>query len=231
MFSHSFLKPLSAFLLCSTMLLPQLASAEGIVLGGTRLVYPMDAKQVTLSVRNSSKENSYLVQSWAENSQGVKSTDFIITPPLYVSNAGDQNMLRVIFSGSSLPMDRETLYYFNAKAIPSVDKSKLEGKNTLLLAAVTRIKLFVRPKGLDVQVEKAPSMLTFKRNGNTVQISNPSPYHVTLVQIALDGRKVENTMVAPFGTEALASPGTPRTITYSTINDYGAVSEQQRHSL
>jgi P pilus assembly chaperone PapD len=74
-------------------------------------------------------------------------------------------------------------------------------------------------------------MLTFKRNGNTVQISNPSPYHVTLVQIALDGRKVENTMVAPFGTEALASPGTPRTITYSTINDYGAVSEQQRHSL
>ena len=81
MFSHSFLKPLSAFLLCSTMLLPQLASAEGIVLGGTRLVYPMDAKQVTLSVRNSSKENSYLVQSWAENSQGVKSTDFIITPP------------------------------------------------------------------------------------------------------------------------------------------------------
>lgn len=103
---------------------PQLASAGGIVLGGTRLIYPMDAKQATLSVRNSSQETSYLVQSWTENAQGNKSTDFIITPPLYVSNPGDQNMLRVIFGGPSLPQDRETLYYFNAKAIPSVDKSK-----------------------------------------------------------------------------------------------------------
>lgn len=231
MFLHSYRKPLSALLLCSALILPHLASAGGIVLGGTRVVYPVDVKQVTLSARNSSKEVSYLVQSWVENARGDKSTDFIITPPLYVSNPGDQNMLRVMFSGPTLPQDRETLYYFNAKAILSVDKSKLEGKNMLLLAAVTRIKMFVRPNGLDAPIDKAPSMLTFKRSGNQVQISNSSPYHVTLVQVALDGRKAADTMVAPFSTESLTASGSPRTLTYSTINDYGAVSAQQRQSL
>lgn len=231
MHSNSFQKTLRALILSTVIFFPQMTTAGGIVLGGTRVVYPMDAKQATLSVRNSSQQKSYLVQSWAENAQGNKSTDFIITPPLYVSNPGDQNMLRVMFNGSTLPNDRETLYYFNAKAIPSVDKSKIEGKNTLMLAAVTRIKMFVRPTGLEVPVEKAPSMLAFKRSGNQVQISNPSPYHITMVQVAIDGRKVADTMVAPFSTESLSASGSPRTLTYSTINDYGAVSAQQKQSL
>ncbi|MCW5001471.1 fimbria/pilus periplasmic chaperone [Enterobacter roggenkampii] len=231
MVANSFYKTMHALILSTVIIFPQLATAGGIVLGGTRLIYPMDDKQATLSVRNSSKETSYLVQSWTENAQGNKSTDFIITPPLYVSNPGDQNMLRVIFSGPSLPKDRETLYYFNAKAIPSVDKSKMEGKNTLMLAAVTRIKMFVRPSGLEIPVEKAPSMLTFKRSGNQVQISNPSPYHITMVQVTLDGRKVADTMVAPFSTESLSASGNARTLTYSTINDYGAVSAQQKQNL
>ncbi|MBS6004104.1 MAG: fimbria/pilus periplasmic chaperone [Citrobacter sp.] len=231
MFSHSFRQLLLGTLLSIATLLPHFASASGIVLGGTRLVYPNDAKQTTLSVRNSSEDTSYLVQSWADNARGDKSTDFIVTPPLYVSNPGDQNMLRVMYSGPPLPQDRETLYYFNAKAIPSVDKSQMEGKNMLMLAAITRIKVFVRPKGLSVPVEKAPSMLTFKHSGNKIQVSNPSPYHITLVKIAMDGRRVADLMVSPFSTESLPVSGSPRTLTYSTINDYGAVSAPQRQSL
>ena len=231
MFPYTFRNLISSLILYFLLFFPHLAMAGGIVLGGTRVVYPADAKQVTLSVRNSSKEISYLVQSWAENEKGDKSTHFIITPPLYVSHPGDQNMLRVMFSGPDLPQDRETLYFFNAKAIPSVDKTKLENKNTLLLAAVTRIKMFVRPQGLPVSVEKAPSMLAFTRHGSKVKITNPSPYHVTLVQLKLDGRKVTDTMVAPFSTQFLTGSGTPQTLTYSTINDYGAVSAPQRQSL
>lgn len=36
----------------------------------------------------------------------------------------------------------------NVKAIPSVDKSHIEGKNVLQLAILSRIKLFVRPANL-----------------------------------------------------------------------------------
>ena len=230
MFTHLF-RLLLLGIVCLTSVLSHVASAGGIVLGGTRVVYPVDAKQTTLSVRNSSSDSSYLVQSWVENARGDKSTDFIITPPLYVSNPSDQNMLRMMYSGPTLPQDRETLYYFSAKAIPSVDRSKIEGKNMLMLAAVTRIKVFVRPQGLSVPVEKAPSMLTFKRSGNQVQVSNPSPYYVTLVQVAVDGRQVADTMIGPFSSESLSVTGSPRTMSYSVINDYGAVSEPHYQSL
>jgi len=52
-----------------------------------------------------------------------------------------------------------------------------------------------------------------------------------MVQVALDGRKVADTMVAPFSTESLSASENPRTLTYSTINDYGAVSAQQKQNL
>ncbi|MEW6484582.1 MAG: fimbria/pilus periplasmic chaperone [Pseudomonadota bacterium] len=63
-----------------------------------------------------------------EDAEGKKTTDFIVTPPLYVSGPLNENILRVMYTGEPLPQDKETLYYFNAKAIPSVDKEKMEGK-------------------------------------------------------------------------------------------------------
>ncbi|WP_219558676.1 fimbria/pilus periplasmic chaperone, partial [Klebsiella michiganensis] len=45
------------------------------------------------------------------------------------------------------PQDRETLFWMNVKAIPSMDKSKLSD-NTLQLAIISRIKLYYRPAKL-----------------------------------------------------------------------------------
>ncbi|CAI2537162.1 Chaperone protein fimC precursor [Serratia ficaria] len=64
--------------------------------------------------------------------------------------------------------DRESLYFFSIKAIPSVDKLALEGKNALILAAVTRVKLFVRPAGLRLSPDLAPAELRFKKTRQTV---------------------------------------------------------------
>ncbi|WP_312041424.1 fimbria/pilus periplasmic chaperone [Pantoea eucalypti] len=61
------------------------------------------------------------------------------------------------------------------KAIPSVDKKKMEGKNMLMLAAVTRIKLFLRPAELTPAIEKAPAELKFHRAGGQVRIENTTP--------------------------------------------------------
>lgn len=231
MFHKHLPRVISIALFCVAATFPQIASADGIVLGGTRLIYPVNSKQTTLSVRNSAIDTSYLVQSWIENAQGHKSTDFIVTPPLYVSNPGDQNILRIMYNSATPFQDRETLYYYNAKAIPSVDKSKVDGKNTLLLAAVTRIKLFIRPNDLSIPVDKAPSMLTFSSSGNKIDIKNPSPYHITLVQVTVDGRRIADMMVAPFSSESFSVSGKPRTLTYSTVNDYGAVSGTQKKNL
>ncbi|HDX4250728.1 TPA: fimbria/pilus periplasmic chaperone, partial [Klebsiella oxytoca] len=74
-----------AALASSVMITPFLAFAGGITLDGTRIVYPAGQKQVAVSVRNTSPKSSFMVQSWTEQSDGRKTADFIVTPPLYVS--------------------------------------------------------------------------------------------------------------------------------------------------
>lgn len=202
------------------------------MLGGTRIVYPADQKQITMSVRNTSEQSSFLVQSWVEQLDEKKSQDFVVTPPLYVSGPGNENTLRLMYVGAQAATDRETLYYFNTKAIPSVDKKKMEGKNMLMLAAVTRIKLFLRPAGLTPTVEKAPAALTFHRAGGQVRIDNPTPYYLTLVELKVGGNKLKDIMVSPRSSTMLPLPSSSAgAITYRTINDYGAATPEIRAEL
>lgn len=210
------------------MTTPLTAIADGIALAGTRIIYPAEGKQVTQSIRNTSSKSSYLVQTWVESSDGKKTSDFIVTPPLYVSNPKDENTLRVMYMGKPLPKDRESLYFFNAKSVPSVDKKSLEGKNVLLLAAVTRVKLFVRPEGLKPASKDAPSLLSFSRTQDRMLIKNPSPYYITLVNIKSGSIALKDTMIAPMSEASVTLPrGSGSLINYSTINDHGAISPKK----
>ena len=101
------------------------AHAGGIALGSTRVIYPQGSKQVSLPVINSSENNVFLIQSWVANADGSRSADFIITPPLFVIQPKKENTLRIMYIGPSLPTDRESVFYLNSKAIPSVDKTRL----------------------------------------------------------------------------------------------------------
>ncbi|MDZ7130476.1 fimbria/pilus periplasmic chaperone, partial [Escherichia coli] len=68
-------------------------AAGGIALGATRIIYPADAKQTAVWIRNSHTNERFLVNSWIENSSGVKEKSFIITPPLFVSEPKSENTL------------------------------------------------------------------------------------------------------------------------------------------
>lgn len=201
------------------------ALAEGgISIQGTRIVYPQAAKQHSLSVSNSSAEDSFLVQSWIEDASGHKTSDFIVTPPLYLSGPGNENKLRLMHIGSPLPHDRETLYYFIAKAIPSIDPKKESDKNVLRVAAATKIKLFVRPEGLRVLVKDAPSQLTFRRDDRQLVITNPTPYYVTMTNIKSGPKDIKDIMIPPMDSARIIIPfGTADEIKYNTLNDYGSI--------
>ncbi|EBP2521104.1 fimbria/pilus periplasmic chaperone [Salmonella enterica] len=208
------------------------ALAGGITVGGTRIVYPAEAKQTDISVSNSSTRSSFLVQSWVDDAQGVKVPDFIVTPPLYVSAPGNENILRIMYTGAPLPSDRESLFYFNAKAIPSVDKSQTTNKNVLKFAAITRIKLFVRPQGLSPSVSEAPEHLSFRRQGGHVVISNPTPYYLTLIGLRSGKAVLHDVMVPPRGAAEDPLPaGSAATVTYHTLNDYGATTAERRATI
>jgi fimbrial chaperone protein len=214
--------------LCLLMTAFSVQAAGGIGLGATRVIYPADAKQTSLSITNSDAKERYLVNSWVENNRGEKDKSFIVTPPLFVSEAKSENTLRIIYVGQPLPADRESIFWMNVKAIPSVDKNTVENNNVLQLAILSRIKLFVRPKNLQMQPEEAVKQLRFSRSGGYLTLHNPSPYYVSTVNLKLGGQKLANTMVAPKSSAKVVVPANlSGAVSFQTVNDYGAVTPVQ----
>lgn len=209
----------------SALFMAVTAQAGGIALSGTRIIYPQDSRQIEVSAKNTSDKSSFLVQSWVDDAQGNKVSSFFVTPPLYVSKPGNENKMRLIYNGSALPKDRESLFYFNSKAIPSVNKQETENKNVLVIAATTRIKLFVRPQGLSPAADKAPESLKVTRAGKSITLSNPTPYFITIGEMKVGGALVkEALMVPPKGSITTNVANAAGAISIRTINDYGAYS-------
>lgn len=195
------------------------AAAAGVALGATRVIYPQDAKQASINVTNSDPHDAFLVQSWVSDDKGNKVAAFIVTPPLFVLKPGKVNILRMIYNGPALPEDKESVFYLNNKAIPSLDK-KTQAGNSLQIATQSVIKLFVRPAHLTVKPAEAAAMLRCQAEGENLIVSNPSPYFVTLVNFTIAGKKQPNMMVPPKGTQTIKATGS---VSYQTLNDYGAV--------
>lgn len=218
--------PLPFIFLVIAAITPQLAQAEGgLSIQGTRIIYPQGARQVSVSLTNSSSTDSYLVQSRIEDAQGNKTTDFIVTPPLYLSGPKNENVVRVMYMGGALPTDRESLYYFVEKAIPSLDKTKIQEGNVLLLATANRIKLFVRPQGLTQDINTAAQDLQFTQSGQLLHISNPSPYYVTLTDIQYGIHNLDTLMIAPKSQLSQTVPEkSVNRVSYHAINDFGGTS-------
>lgn len=201
------------------------AWASGISLGATRVVYTTGSKQVSLSVNNGNREAAFMLQTWVENEQGKNSNEFIITPPLFMIKPGQENVLRIMHAGKLMPADRESVYWINVKAIPPKPKDG-QGKNTLQLAVLNKIKLFYRPSDLQMTPEKAFNSLQVKKRKASVSIENPSPYHITMVNIKIDGKSVDSVMVKPFSSVDISTNGRGMvsSFSYQVINDYGALS-------
>ena len=211
-----------------TALLPSAASAAGgVSLGATRVIYDQSDKQTSLAIVNTDQKSRYLVQSWVEDKNEKKTSDFIITPPLFVIDKNSENTIRIIKVNDSLPKDRESVYWLNVKAIPEVSKESVDGKNVLQLAILTRIKIFVRPTKLTMASSQAPGKLTYSVQGNKITIKNPTPYFVNMVNITVGGKSIDAIMASPMSnTTATIPAGTSGVVKFSAISDFGAVSAQ-----
>ena len=197
-----------------------------------RIIYPADAKQTAVWIRNSHTNERFLVNSWIENSSGVKEKSFIITPPLFVSEPKSENTLRIIYTGPPLAADRESLFWMNVKTIPSVDKNALNGRNVLQLAILSRMKLFLRPIQLQELPAEAPDTLKFSRSGNYINVHNPSPFYVTLVNLQVGSQKLGNAMAAPRVNSQIPLPsGVQGKLKFQTVNDYGSVTPVREVNL
>ncbi len=215
-----------------------------VVLGGTRLIYPGGEREVTLTLSNKGTAPA-LVQSWmddgaSDSTPETSSAPFLIMPPLTRIEGQTSQTLRILFNGSALPEDRETLFWLNVLEVPPVSE-KSKNKNNLLLAIQNRIKVFYRPTKLGMPLHEAAQHLkwhVFSKGGRiTLRCHNASGLYISFadVQVQQAGSVFANTdgthMVAPGGQVLfeLSPQATPAPdikedgVRFHYINDYGAL--------
>lgn len=229
---------------CLLWLVNSLACA-GVVIGGTRIIYPADQAEVQIPLKNKDKSSRYLVQSWVSEVADDSKAPFIITPPIYKLEEERKTLLHVVFTGEShqLPQDRESLFIVNVKSVSAIPEA-LRNKNTLQLALKTRIKLFWRPTGLtDDAANRAWEKLQFRRQGERVVVKNPTPFYVTFGQLKYAGKDIPppdaketpsalSMMIAPFSEQLFSLPAGRRgDISWTAINDYGAETSTRQQPL
>ncbi len=214
-----------------------------VTIGATRVVYPLDQREVTVKLNNDSSHPA-LVQVWmdsgnADTKPADSKTPFVITPPIFRMDAGKSQTLRVMYGGEALPQDRESVFWLNVLDVPPKAEVKAD-VNTLQLAYRTRIKMFVRPAKLSGKPEDSPRMLKWKvvparqGGGDALSITNPSAYHVSFSEIGVtsNGRTFKNEtggMVPPRGDAVIPVPKMSDVhggkVHYIAISDYGGAIE------
>ncbi|MCK6903993.1 molecular chaperone [Enterobacter roggenkampii] len=193
----------------------------GVIIGGTRVIFDGGKKEASISINNADSV-PYLIQSWVDMPEGnANKAPFIVTPPLYRLDGGQQNIERILLSGS-LPQDKESLFWLNIKAIPSASKQE----NSLQIAVKTRIKLIYRPSGLKgTTPEEQANKLTWSRSGNKLMVTNPTQYVINFNEISVGDKKLDEvSWVAPGATAVFSLPAgaNGNHITFKVINDYGS---------
>jgi len=209
----------------------QFASA-GVIVGGTRVIYNAAQKETSIAVRNPEKATPYLMQSWVENASpsDTSKVPFIITPPLFRLDAGQENTLRIVRTGGQLPEDRESLYWLNIKSIPASSKADT---NQLQISVKTRIKLIYRPASLVANAPDAYKKLTFSRQGNQLQVTNPTAYQIAFYRVIVGGVEIkEPGSITPYSTLSLPLPvGASGQVSWQTINDFGGITPAESKAL
>lgn len=220
------------FLASSVSIAANAAQSYGVSLSGSRLIYNENDKNgVSITISNP-QDFPILVQSraYAENTETA--APFTVTPPLLRLDEKKSTMLRVLHTGNALASDRETLNWLCVRAVPpeeieSDEDNNGKAKTGLQISINNCIKLFYRPaklQGLDA--EAMAKDVTWKRQGNKLQVTNPTPFFINFHSVELGGVSVEKlSRVAPFSTETAEQPkSASNKISWKIINDYGGES-------
>ena len=207
----------------------------GVTIDGTRIVFPSNAKSVSVQLRNAQTMPA-LVQTWIDDGDlnqmpEADKIPFILTPPLSRVEPNKGQIIRIIPTGSpSLAQDRESLFWFNMLDIPP-DDPQYAGKNILTFNVRTRIKLFYRPANLKMPTNIAYSSIQAKYNGTSkdITLNNPTPYFITITQMDFKSQSKhadysQAVMLQPFSQQTLEKfklNFSPEKISYQIVNDLG----------
>ncbi|EOC1886906.1 fimbrial chaperone [Escherichia coli] len=220
------------------------SSIADVVISGTRVIYKSDQKSVNVRLENKGN-NPLLVQSWLDTGDdnaepGSITVPFTATPPVSRIDAKRGQTIKLMYTAStSLPKDRESVFWFNVLEVPpKPDAEKVANQSLLQLAFRTRIKLFYRPDGLKGNPSEAPLALKWFWSGSegkaSLRVTNPTPYYVSFSSGDLEasGKRypIDVKMIAPFSDEVMKVTGlngkaSSAKVHFYAINDFGGAIE------
>lgn len=220
------------------------ASQATVQLSVNRLYYSAKNQDVNVTVKNV-EDREYLVQSWVDATgnpelEHTAKLPFIVSPPLFHMANKSEAVVQLMYSGEGLPTDRESLVWLDVKAIPAMTDSEKKVKTKVMVAVLTRIKVFFRPENLPGNATDAIAALSWKKDANnTVTVKNDSPYYVVMNKVKINDDEVKvsiennNTVVAPHGSKTYpVKPGKAGTkVTWSAINEYSVTSAERSVTL
>ncbi|MCF5722558.1 fimbria/pilus periplasmic chaperone [Pseudomonas syringae] len=228
---------------CCCLLLACMASmAWGeIVIDRTRLIYPAAQREVTVHLTNRAPEPR-LVQVWMDAGDAQARPEFIdvpfsVTPPIVRMEPNQRVSLRVFFHPSQalgVASDHESVYWLNVLGIAPAQTEGTTGA-TVQFAFRSRIKVFLRPVGLEGSAGQAPSTLQWRlieTSEEGLLVHNPSAFHVSLSRVELQRGEVIRSseappMLGPSTTMRLSlsaaerRPGRGVEVRFTSLDDYG----------
>lgn len=218
-----------------------LYAQAAIVFSPTRLVVrSSDVNGVIETLRNTTQSTAFLVQTYVSYfsnlspAQEPVSELFQVVPPLVRIDGQGQAVIRVVPlpTLAKLPQDRESVFYFNAKAIPGLSPlarkpAERNSGASVDMTVTTRLKLFYRPEHLLGSQNHAFASVQFIRKPGVVIAKNASPYYVVLGGLSFAGKIVplqvdRNNLLPPYGEQDFPALSSATTVQWSVLDDDGA---------
>ncbi|MBJ2219890.1 fimbria/pilus periplasmic chaperone [Pseudomonas sp. MF7453] len=235
----------------AAMLLCPLTADAGVIIHGTRVIYPAERQEVIVRLENKGTRPA-LVQTWLDDGDrystaATAKAPLSASPPIFRIEPHQQQALRLRYSGEPLPADRESLFWLNVLEVPP-SAAKGEDNNQIELAFRTRLRVLVRPQALPYPVASAASRLQWKlvahERGYALQATNPTPYHVSLASVELlsaakrfakaPNQSANDSLLLPAGDVKRFAlpllrecPPAPTRVEFTSVSDFGA---RVRHS-
>ena len=223
------MKRLIALLLAS-MVMP---AWGGIIIYGTRVIYPAQKKEVTVQLLNDDSRNS-LVQAWIDDGDTSLSPEkikvpFMLMPPVVRVAAGAGQQLKIRSIANQLATDRETLFYLNILDIPPNSPNE-ENANQIKFAMQNRMKLIYRPEGISGVSKKSFASLRLNAAINGVKIKNESANWLVVPEVERNGKiNAQTILLAPFSEQHVPVKVLANSYTVTLIDDYGNYLNETLH--
>ncbi|MDX4945552.1 MULTISPECIES: fimbrial biogenesis chaperone [Providencia] len=203
-----------------------ISHAAGLSLNKTRIIFEEGETSSSVIFKNN-VDSPFLVQNEIYNDKNEITDNFLATPNVFRVEGNSTFMMRIFpVSLNRLPTDRESVFYFSARAIPP---KKNEKKGSLTIVTNLIIKLYYRPKNLEMLVSDSYNKLIISCANKEIKMTNPTPYYLTVVDFKSKNEKFKNTMIPPYSSETLKGQEKIENLSWRLMNDFGGKTNAYIH--